>query len=65
MPFSAELALDMDGKCPGNINYAANPELKGLTTGQVMDRWDWGGVGLESGPGSGWGREALSYVGGD
>jgi hypothetical protein len=42
MPFSAELALDMDGKVPGNINYAANPELKGLTTGQVMDRWGWG-----------------------
>ncbi|GBF95880.1 1,4-beta-glucanase [Raphidocelis subcapitata] len=39
LPFSCELALDMDGKRPGNINYAANPELQGLTTGQVMDRF--------------------------
>lgn len=37
LPFSAELALDMDGKRPGNIDYYSNPELKGLTTGQVMD----------------------------
>jgi hypothetical protein len=38
LPFSAELALDLDGKHPGNIDYSANPELQGLTTGQVMDR---------------------------
>ena len=35
---SAELALNMDAKFPGNIDYGANPELQGLTTGQVMDR---------------------------
>ncbi|KAF8072699.1 Endoglucanase [Scenedesmus sp. PABB004] len=39
LPFSAELALNMDARRPGNIDYAANPELKGLTTGQVMDRF--------------------------
>lgn len=38
MPFSCELALDLDGKRPDNINYGANPGLEGLTTGQVMDR---------------------------
>lgn len=38
----------MDGKRPGNINYAANPELEGLSTGQVMDRW---GVGVRGGGG--------------
>ncbi len=38
VPFSAELALDMDGKRPGNIDTSANPQLAGLTTGQVMDR---------------------------
>lgn len=37
-PFSAELALNMDARQPGNIDYAANPDLQGLTTGQVMDR---------------------------
>lgn len=39
MPFSAELALNMDSRQPGNIDYAANPDLQGLTTGQVMDRF--------------------------
>lgn len=38
LPFSAELALNMDNRKPGNIDYSANPELKGLTTGQVVDR---------------------------
>jgi chitinase len=38
LPFSAELALNMDSRKPGNIDYAANPELKGLTSGQVMDK---------------------------
>lgn len=38
MPFSAELALNMEQRTPGNIDYAANPDLAGLTTGQVMDR---------------------------
>lgn len=38
MPFSAELALNMESRQPGNIDYAANPDLQGLTTGQVMDR---------------------------
>ena len=37
MPFSAELALDLDGLRPDNINYGATPELQGMTTGQVMD----------------------------
>jgi hypothetical protein len=40
MPFSAELALNMEQRQPGNIDYAANPDLQGLNTGQVMDRWD-------------------------
>eukprot|EP00878_Enallax_costatus_P013005 GHUV01013588.1.p1 GENE.GHUV01013588.1~~GHUV01013588.1.p1 ORF type:complete len:366 (+),score=118.90 GHUV01013588.1:2049-3146(+) len=39
LPFSAELALNMDARQPGNIDYSANPELQGLTTGQVMDRF--------------------------
>lgn len=38
LPFSCELALDMDGKRPDNINYGVNAALEGLTTGQVMDR---------------------------
>eukprot|EP00775_Hariotina_reticulata_P006321 gene6321-6556_t len=38
LPFSAELALNMDSRKPGNIDYAANPKLKGLTSGQVMDK---------------------------
>lgn len=38
MPFSAELALNMESRRPGNIDYGANPDLQGLTTGQVMDR---------------------------
>lgn len=38
MPFSAELALNMEQKQPGNIDYGANPDLAGLSTGQVMDR---------------------------
>ena len=38
MPFSCELALDMEGKRPTNINYGANPDLRGLPTGQVMDK---------------------------
>ena len=38
VPFSAELALDLDGKRPGNIDASANPDLAGLTTGQVLDR---------------------------
>lgn len=38
MPFSCELALNMDNRRPGNIDYSANPELEGLTTGQVVDR---------------------------
>ena len=38
MPFSCELALNMEERHPGNIDYAANPDLQGLTTGQVMDR---------------------------
>jgi hypothetical protein len=47
LPFSAELALNLDARQPGNIDYGANPELQGLTTGQVMDRcaglnhWPW------------------------
>jgi aryl-phospho-beta-D-glucosidase BglC (GH1 family) len=39
LPFSAELALNMEQRRPGNINYDANPELRDLTTGQVMDRY--------------------------
>ncbi|WIA08695.1 hypothetical protein OEZ85_008120 [Tetradesmus obliquus] len=39
LPFSCELALNMDARQPGNIDYAANPELQGLTTGQVVDRF--------------------------
>ena len=35
---SAALALNLDARWPGNIDAAANPELAGLTTGQVMDR---------------------------
>lgn len=38
MPFSCELALDLDGKAPDNINYGTNPTLQGLSTGAVMDR---------------------------
>jgi hypothetical protein len=38
LPFSAELALNLDARRPGNIDYGANPDLQGLTTGQVMDR---------------------------
>lgn len=38
LPCSAELALNMDARQPGNIDYSANPELQGLTTGQVVDR---------------------------
>jgi hypothetical protein len=38
LPFSCELALNMDARQPGNIDYSANPELQGLTTGQVVDR---------------------------
>lgn len=38
VPFSCELALNMDARQPGNIDYGANPELQGLTTGQVFDR---------------------------
>jgi endoglucanase len=37
MPFSCELALDLDGKRPDNINYGVNPGLEGLTTGACMD----------------------------
>jgi endoglucanase len=38
MPFSCELALDLEGKRPTNINYAVNPDLQGLTTGEVIDK---------------------------
>lgn len=38
IPFSAELALNMESRQPGNIDYAANPDLQGFNTGQVMDR---------------------------
>lgn len=40
LPFSADLALNMDARQPGNIDYSANPDLQGLTAGQVMDRWE-------------------------
>lgn len=37
MPFSCELALNLDARRPANIDYAANPQLEGLTTGAVLD----------------------------
>ena len=38
MPFSCELALDMEGKKPTSLNTWANKELVGVTSGQLMDR---------------------------
>lgn len=38
IPFSAELAEAPEARVPTNINYGANPELQGMTSGQVMDR---------------------------
>lgn len=54
MPFSAELALNMEARQPGNIDYGANPDLQGLNTGQVMDRL----------VGSGFGGGLICFVGG-
>jgi len=39
MPFSCELALDMEGKKPTSLNTWANKELVGVTSGQLMDRF--------------------------
>ena len=35
VPFSCELASRMDARHPGGLNDHANPDLKGLTSGQV------------------------------
>lgn len=37
-PMSVEMALDMDASVPDHINYDQNPDLRGLTSGQVMDK---------------------------
>jgi len=37
VPFSCELALNLDGRKPGNIDYSANPQLQGLSSGAVLD----------------------------
>jgi len=37
VPFSCELALNLDARTPTNIDYGANPQLKGLSSGAVLD----------------------------
>jgi endoglucanase len=37
VPFSAEVALDLDGKKCTSINTTANPNMIGWTTGKLMD----------------------------
>lgn len=37
IPFSCELALNLDARFPTNIDYGANPQLKGLSSGAVLD----------------------------
>jgi endoglucanase len=37
VPFSCELALNLDARRPTNINYGANPQLEGMTSGAVLD----------------------------
>ncbi len=36
IPFSCELAKQLDSRQPGGMNDHANPDLKGLTSGQVI-----------------------------
>jgi hypothetical protein len=37
VPFSCELALNLDARRPTNINYGANPQLEGMTSGALLD----------------------------
>lgn len=37
IPFSCELALNLDARSPTNIDYGANPQLKGMSSGAVLD----------------------------
>jgi endoglucanase len=37
VPFSCELALNLDARKPTNIDYGANPQLSGLSSGAVLD----------------------------
>jgi len=37
VPFSCELALNLGCRKPGNIDYGANPQLAGLSSGAVLD----------------------------